>query len=139
MGVTAIKKIVNESSSPTVVITNLENPGKPGNRVSLGSRTSHEGSKECDMWIPWCTSGEDFRSNHYIKVEVYGRATRNNPPQVVAKYHIWQASHHGYGDYVRVATGPNYVIPGDRIRGYSEVNNDRVLIIKDGYVELQRI
>jgi hypothetical protein len=138
MGVTAIKRIFNESTSSSVVITNLENPGKAGNRVSLGSSSTPAGFANCDMWIPWCTSGEDFTHNHYIKVEVYGLATRTSPPSVIVTYRIWQAAHSD-GDFVRVSTGPNYVDPGEHIRGISEVNGDRALFIKNGFVELQRL
>lgn len=134
MGVTAIKKAVNESSLYTVVITNLENPTKAGNRVSL----ARGGSSPCDIWIPWCTSADDFLNNRYIKIEGSGLATRYDPPAIIATYRIWQARHND-GDYVRVSTGPNYVIPGTRINGESRVDGDRMILIKDGYVELVRI
>jgi hypothetical protein len=117
MGVTAIKRIINESSSNSVVI-NLEN----GNRVAVGAGSS----MPCDIWIPWCASGEDFQHNHLIRVE--GTNIRT--------HRIWQAQHSD-GDYVRATTGDNYVRPGTRINGHSKVNGDRVLVIRSGTVELR--
>jgi hypothetical protein len=116
MGVTAIKRIINESSSNSVVI-NLEN----GNRVAVGAG----GSMACDIWIPWCASVGDFQHNHFIRVEGTSLPT----------HRIWQA-HHSDGDFVRATTGPNYVIPGTHINGHSKVNGDRVLVIRSSAIEL---
>lgn len=117
MGVTAIKRIINESSSDSVVI-NLEN----GNRVAIGPG----GSMPCDIWIPWCASVEDFQHNHFIRIEGANLQT----------HRIWQARHSD-GDFVRATTGSNYAIPGFRINGHSKVDGDRVLVIRTSVIELR--
>lgn len=117
MGVTAIKRIINESSSDSVVI-NFEN----GNRVEVGAGSS----MPCDIWIPWCASVGDFQHNHFIKIEGTNLQT----------HRIWQARHSD-GDFVRATMGPNYVSPGTPINGHSKVDGDRVLVIRTSVIELR--
>lgn len=116
MGVTAIKALVN-NSSVAVNLQDFENPDKQGN-----SCTAQPGeTAACDIWIPWCTSAEDFSAGKFIAMSI--------PADVEgATQWIWQEAVNG-NDRVRFNVNPFYhpdatVVPGD-----STVDGDRIITI----------
>jgi hypothetical protein len=132
MGVTAIKKVVNDSGL-TAMIRNTENPDKFGNGGDVPPNTS----LEVDMWIPWARTSVEFRTHHISVVLKQGETW-------VRSFAIWQAAHFD-GDFVRVAEGiPDdfelvYAEPGTRIAGDSSVDKDRSLVVAaNGDISLVR-
>lgn len=112
MGVTAIKRIVNNySSQVTVSVKDHENNGLPV--ATLGP-----GSADCDMWIPWCTSQNDFNAGHYISI------TGTN-----VNLYIWQEAR-ADGDFVRFST-TGYSATCAPVLHYANVNGNRVLILDE--------
>ncbi|GHO68393.1 hypothetical protein KSC_072850 [Ktedonobacter sp. SOSP1-52] len=111
MGVTAIKRIVNNySSGITVGVKDHENNSLPV--IALGA-----GIADCDMWIPWCTSQADFDAGHYISIT--GGETN---------LYLWQEAR-ADGDFVRFSTsGYTSCAP---VLHYANVNGDRVLILDE--------
>jgi hypothetical protein len=126
MGITAIKKIVNQSTD-VVTVDDHENPDVS---VSANPRTT----TDCNMWIPWCTSPGDFDGNHYIKV------SGTDPSTAVTPKWIWQHYVWRDGDFVRYSTDGCYHAPGDRMPGDPSVNGDRTLTIDaDGGISLSKM
>lgn len=117
MGVTAIKRIDNESRWE-IWVNNSESQGD-NRRLPPGTFA------DSDMWIPWCTRQGEFDAHH---ITVTGGRTW---------YAIWQSWKHD-GDRVRCSVGDKYYEPGDWIEGESEVNGDRRLVLWDDGVWLSR-
>jgi phosphatidylserine/phosphatidylglycerophosphate/cardiolipin synthase-like enzyme len=124
MGVTAIKRFINQTSG-TLTLQDHEHPDHPGN----SSTAAPSAVAACDMWIPWCGSNGDFAGRKYITLNAADGSVRA---------YIWQAQH-GDGDYVRVATSGRYEDPGRHINGVAQVDGDRELAVSpDGSLTLYR-
>jgi hypothetical protein len=122
MGVTAIKSLVNTTPG-RVSIHDHENPTHPGNNTDADPYTT----AACDMWIPWCTSPDDWRDQKYITIEWGGQP----------RYWVWQAAH-GDGDFVRYSTSGQYEDPGRQASGFAGVDGDRrAIILDDGSLTIQ--
>lgn len=148
MAITAIKRLYNERERVTILVENKENPGKVGNRVPLGFSYSASGFADCDIWIPWCATEDDFLNGHFIEVSVYGPPVLLQPPDIwgngplLATYRVWQAAH-ADGDFVRFSAGlngvvPSYVVPGQTLDGDATVGGDRALKITQSGIQIGR-
>jgi hypothetical protein len=120
MGVTAIKRIVNQTGD-TVHLTNHENPG-------TNKTIDPRATVACDVWIPWCTSQADFDHNHYLTVAAGSRTTW-----------MWQSSE-ASGDRVRVSPVGMFQANQTPIDGDASVNGNRTLYIRPyGFLEMERL
>lgn len=131
MGITAIKRVVNNSRF-TVEIANLENPNKFRN----GGTVNPNSSLAVDIWIPWAATMAEFR-NHHIIVEAK-QGTR-----LVRRFEIHQRADVD-GDFVRMADvrldGSDSGFVRTHIGGLANVDGDRRMIISaTGDISLQRI
>ena len=127
MGVTAIKSIVNGVNA-AISINNHEN-----SRASA-SVLPHEPVRGCDIWIPWCTSEEDFRCQHYLEIEV------RPPSGINGHWWIWQGKSSD-GDFVRISTQGRFAPAQSPIAGYSRVvgNKDVRLLVSSAGLRLETI
>jgi hypothetical protein len=124
MGVTAIKTIVNTTHFP-VIVRSYENDN-PRNRVrvegiapNLDPRENHVNAN-CDIWIPWCNSQEDFEHGKYILVRLI-----YDYPLPESKFWFWQN-----GGWI-------YFTRNDR--WYPDRRNISDLLSGDPYVDGERI
>jgi len=113
MGITAIKGLINNSNAP-VTLQDYENPSAGGNNITVPSPPPGA-LGPCYMWIPWCTSQNDFNHNHYIMLI---------GAELGATYYIWQD-----GDFVRYSREPAYTPNGPHVPGYAPVNGDRIVSV----------
>ena len=129
MGVTAIKRVINQSPLVGQII-NLENPGKCGNSGNIAAHST----LEVDMWIPWCSDAENLGQDSITVRVGLGRLQRS--------WSIYQRADHD-GDFVRLMDISEPGNLGDfhsgrRIGGLARVDGDRDMIIDlDGEVLLQ--
>ncbi len=94
MGVTAIKRIENNTEG-RMAIWNRES----GQYAVAPPREA----VDCNMWIPWCTSSNDFKRSHYMVIGRPGYTTGgDNVYYIPPKYYWWVWQH---GDFVRCSTG----------------------------------
>ena len=94
MGVTAIKRIENNTEG-RMAIWNRESG-------QYAVATPCE-AVDCNMWIPWCTSSNDFKRSHYMVIGRPGYTTGgDNVYYIPPKYYWWVWQH---GDFVRCSTG----------------------------------
>jgi hypothetical protein len=119
LGVTSIKSLDNRSSS-TVTLVNVENPGAKGSGRAVAAR---ERLDDMDNPIPWAGSG-DFASKH-LQVR-YDGATR---------FWIWQALN-ADGDHVRFSVDGRWRDRGEPVDGISAPDGDRTLVVFDDGVQL---
>ena len=141
MAITAITEVANLTDQRVTVsdqelprCTNHTFDVEPGQTVRV-RELPRDPNPFChaEVWIPWCASWEDFRSNHYVTVMV-DRQRIN--------YCIWQHADRD-GDFVRLASDCRYHgtndaregmpaphLPGDAATGGVRrlvVNADRTL------------
>lgn len=115
MGVTAIKRLVNETNR-TIRMQCLENRGWDSNNAyALPGK-----SDTCNMWIPWCIGSDQWWKHHIWLAWTLAPGT----PQYKFFY-IWQN-----GDFVRSTTDHRWKSADHRIPGESGVNGDRILVVK---------
>jgi hypothetical protein len=134
MGVTAIRRIRNESRSRFEIQT-LES-GRP---ITIYQTAS----SPVDIWIPWATT-EDQWDGHRIMAAAYRRYT-DGTRVYWRRYAIWQGIQDDRVDRVRCTYGeptvvngalvreapfPQYANPGPVIPGVSRVNGGRVLYVR---------
>ncbi len=112
MGVTAITYAINYSKE-VVHLIDYENPNHLGNNATLNPDTQL-GPPTVNMWIPWCTSKNDFNNGKYIEIIIGSKET----------YFIWQQ-----GDFVRYGTKKEWKKDGTEIPGLPNVNGNRTLQI----------
>jgi hypothetical protein len=119
MGVTAIKKIVNNTDRH-VFIQCLENPGKGGNSASVRPGQS----ATCNMWIPWCIGSDQWKHHHiWLSWMIYINGV---PASLSTKFYwIWQN-----GDFVRASTDGKWKSAYAQIPGECGVNGDRIVIVE---------
>jgi hypothetical protein len=129
MGVTAIKGFHNETPG-SVIVRNEERDGE--------ERTIEaSGDLDWDIWIPWCTSRNDFDNGKYITIDVQ---KTNDPERPRIKYWIWQHDN-GTNDRIRWSVDEgDWDRYADPVYGDSYVNGDRhVQIYANGSVEFNEI
>lgn len=117
MGVTAVKRLKNSSSS-VVRLINRENPNTKGNDIAV----SPGEELEVDMWVPWATSANEFETH---RLELYRDG---------ATYSIWQANRDD-GDFVRFSSDGAWADPGAHVHGFADVDGDRAIVVLDDRVE----
>jgi hypothetical protein len=138
MGVTAIKRIRNESQC-RFGISSTEG-WEAGAYTYFGPRSS----RSVDIWIPWATT-EDEWENHRLRALAYGKRA-DGTTVLLRSYAIWQGVQVDrvdrvrctYAEATRAADGSvryaasdtaPYANPGAFIPGVSRVNGDRVLYV----------
>ena len=115
MGVTAIKRIVNQSFASATLL-NLENRTSPGHGVLIRPGES----VAVDIWVPWAPRAEDFPQRH-LQLQVNGQT----------RFWIWQAAN-ADGDFVRFSVDGTWHDQGERVYGLAGVDGDRMLVVLDG-------
>lgn len=115
MSVTAITFAVNPTSA-IVNIVNYENPNHSGNNVSLTPNTSM-GTPQCNMWLPYCDTAEQFSKGKYIHVKIKSGNT---------DYYLWQQ-----GDYVRFNNKKEWIKDGPKVPGTSEIIGNRTVTFSE--------
>lgn len=113
MGVTAIKSISNRHATELYYVSNLEHPADTGGEGKTLQIQPGE-TKACNMWIPWCTSQNDFDNNHRIIIVPLAFDV------IPVTFTIWQD-----GDYVRYSKDGLFHENGDFVPGNCTVNGDR--------------
>ncbi len=126
MGITAIKRVENRSSA-SVTLLDIENPNVPGHGVSIAPG---EGSP-VSMFVPWAINAQEFLGNHHVpgkrlELQLDGQT----------RFWIWQANK-ADGDYVRFSEDGVWRDPGRRVYGVPTVNGDRTMVVLDGCFELE--
>ena len=147
MGVTSIRAVTNMSGS-AILFWNQERFNLWHQRFSVDpqqTRTQIERTdngnvvevKDVDVWIPWCTSRDEYQRQRFITIQVDLRQ---------ATFCIWQCNDRD-GDYIRFSTDCRYHgvndgvggTPALRVPGASEVDGNRRIEIKaDGTLYLHR-
>ena len=112
MGVTAIKGIDNKANG-MAWIRNMER--------NVSKDCYPHSSIAFDMWIPWCTSHDDYHNRHYIMIQVSIGSSK-------VTHYIWQNEEHGV-DRVRYNTTDNWMPGAPEVPGASHVDGDRVVEI----------
>jgi hypothetical protein len=109
MPVTAIKGVINQTQY-SVQVKDHEEPTKLGHYIELSPR---EG-KPCDMWVPWCTSPNDFLGAHYITVQFSSSM----------KVWIWQRD-----GKVIYALKESFSSPTNPVGGTAQEGGNRVVVL----------
>lgn len=121
--VTAITYAINNSTD-VVHLIDYENPDHTGNNATLNSG-ARLGPPTVNMWIPWCTSQNDFASGKYIEATIAGSGD---------VYYIWQQ-----GTFVRYMDKKEWRDDGPKIPGNPDVGGNRSLkIAANGSISLAR-
>jgi hypothetical protein len=121
MGVTAIRKVRNNSNSIASIVNNETPDDTKGGKGDVQANSE----KDLYMWIPWCTDSGGF-AKHHIQIDMGdGR-----------HFSIWQANLGG-SDHVRLSTDNSWHNPGDLVPGSSQVDGDRTLVIDDQGISLE--
>ena len=122
MGITAITMLDNRSSS-TVRLLDIENPGVQGNNVPVGPGQS----LQVNMWVPWANTAAQFPGQH-LQLEVGS-----------VSFWIWQCATDQDGDHVRFSMDGAWHDHGRPVHGISAVDlvsGDRTIVVRDGCFEL---
>jgi hypothetical protein len=124
MAVTAIRSIRNRvTGGAEYHVRNQENPNDTGGRGH--DLTVRSGQViQCNMWIPWCVSQNDFDNHH--KILIVPTAFQTIP----AFFSIWQQ-----GDYVRYSRDGLFHANGDLVPGNSTAGGDRSVDIVGTTIE----
>ena len=123
MSVTAIKGLTNNSSEDAI-IQDYENPDK----VKNSATASPNSTADCNLWIPWCTSVEDFNNGHYLTIETQA-----------STHWLWQENRPGDGDFVRYSTDHYYHLNAPHVDGFANAGGDRIATVdSSGAISLSR-
>ena len=96
MAITNIKRIINTSRA-FFVVSNHHNPSDTNDP---SSQVAPDGFFIHDMWVPWCSSQNDFNAGQFISIT---SGKTNNPGAF--SFTIWQHNcPHLDGDQVRFST-----------------------------------
>ena len=117
MAVTAIRSIRNSSESEPYFARNHENQndtGGPGKSLEINSGEV----VQCNMWVPWCATQEDFDNRH--KISIVPLAFNEIP----VTFTIGQQ-----GDYVRYSKDGLFHDEGEPVPGNNTVGGDRAIQI----------
>lgn len=117
MAVTAIRSIRNGHETDVYFVRNHENPNDTGGQGNVLTIPLGE-TVQCNMWIPWCNSQEDFDNRHRISIMP---VAFNFIPVIFA---IWQQ-----GDYVRYSKNGLFKDDGDLVAGNNTIGGDRAIQI----------
>jgi hypothetical protein len=149
VGVTAIKGLENNWNR--CVCLYEPRPGPFAGTTAIWTPPGE--TLDCDTWIPWCTSRNDFRDAKYLVLgkditpaQLLGPWTPHRWPDRLCDgellpngaFYIWQQKFGG-DDRVRYAAGrPVFRHGATPVPGASHVNGDRIVVVlPDGSWELR--
>jgi hypothetical protein len=114
MGITAIKSISNLHETELYYVKNHEHPDDTGGKGQALAVQPGE-TIACNMWIPWCTSNDEFSKWHH-RISIVPLALNTFP----VEFNIWQQ-----GNYVRYSKNGLFQDNGNLVPGNCTVNGDR--------------
>jgi hypothetical protein len=116
--------MIDNRSTSTVQLVDIENRGAPGSGAAVGPGSA----LQVNMWVPWATTAADFPV-HHLELQ-FGSVTR---------FWIWQCATAEDGDHVRFSIDGAWHDHGRPVHGVSAVDavsGDRTMVVRDTCLEL---